>query len=40
MQNTKDTFYEMLRGRLVALNPGRAVVVRAGVAAGNPGGGE
>ena len=28
MQNAKDTFYEMLRDRLVALNPGRTIVVR------------
>ena len=28
MQNAKDTFYEVLRGRLAALNPGRTVVVR------------
>lgn len=28
MQNAKDTFYEVLRGRLVALNPERTVVVR------------
>lgn len=28
MQNAKDTFYETLRGRLQALNPGRTVVVR------------
>ena len=28
MQNAKDTFYEVLRGRLVAVNPERTVVVR------------
>ncbi len=28
MQNAKDTFYELLRGRLAALNPQRTVVVR------------
>lgn len=28
MQNAKDTFYEVLRGRLAALNPERTVVVR------------
>ena len=28
MQNAKDTFYELLRGRLAALNPDRTVVVR------------
>lgn len=28
MQNAKDTFYEMLRSRLVALNPERTVVLR------------
>ena len=28
MQNAKDTFYEMLRSRLVALNPYRTVVLR------------
>ena len=28
VQNAKDTFYELLRGRLAALNPGRTVVVR------------
>lgn len=28
MQNAKDTFYEVLRGRLVALNPYRTVVLR------------
>ncbi len=28
MQNAKDTFYEMLRNRLAALNPGRTIVVR------------
>jgi hypothetical protein len=28
MQNTKDTFYELLRTRLAALNPDRTVVVR------------
>ena len=28
MQNAKDTFYELLRGRLAALNPERTVVVR------------
>ncbi len=28
MQNAKDTFYEVLRGRLAGLNPGRTVVVR------------
>ncbi len=28
MQNAKDTFYEMLRGRLAAVNPERTVVVR------------
>ena len=28
MQNAKDTFYEVLRGRLVAINPERTVVVR------------
>lgn len=28
MQNAKDTFYEMLRGRLAALNPGRTIVLR------------
>jgi hypothetical protein len=28
MQNAKDTFYEMLRGRLVALNPERTIVLR------------
>ena len=29
MQNAKDTFYEVLRGRLATLNPERTVVVRA-----------
>jgi hypothetical protein len=28
MQNAKDTFYEVLRGRLAAINPERTVVVR------------
>jgi hypothetical protein len=28
MQNAKDTFYEVLRSRLVALNPGRTIVLR------------
>ena len=28
VQNAKDTFYEVLRGRLAALNPERTVVVR------------
>lgn len=28
MQNAKDSFYEVLRGRLAALNPERTVVVR------------
>jgi len=28
VQNAKDTFYEMLRGRLAALNPGRTIVLR------------
>jgi hypothetical protein len=28
MQDAKDTFYEMLRGRLVALNPERTMVLR------------
>ena len=28
MQNAKDTFYEVLRGRLAGLNPERTVVVR------------
>ena len=28
MQNAKDTFYEVLRGRLAALNPERTIVVR------------
>ena len=28
VQNAKDTFYELLRGRLAALNPERTVVVR------------
>jgi hypothetical protein len=28
VQNAKDTFYEMLRGRLAALNPERTIVVR------------
>ena len=28
MQNAKDTFYELLRGRLAALNPERTAVVR------------
>ncbi len=28
MQNAKDTFYEMLRGRLEAINPARTIVVR------------
>jgi len=28
MENTRDTFYVMLRNRLAALNPGRTVVVR------------
>ena len=28
MQNAKDTFYEMLRGRLASLNPERTVVIR------------
>ena len=28
MQNAKDTFYEMLRGRLVGLNPERTIVLR------------
>ena len=28
MQNAKDTFYELLRGRLATLNPERTIVVR------------
>ncbi len=28
MQNAKDTFYEVLRARLAALNPARTIVVR------------
>ena len=28
MQNAKDTFYEVLRGRLAAINPARTIVVR------------
>jgi len=28
VQNAKDTFYEVLRGRLATLNPGRTTVVR------------
>ncbi len=28
MQNAKDTFYELLRGRLAELNPERTIVVR------------
>ena len=28
MQNAKDTFYELLRSRLVALNPERTIVLR------------
>jgi hypothetical protein len=28
VQNAKDTFYEVLRGRLVALNPERTIVLR------------
>jgi hypothetical protein len=28
MQNTKDTFYELLRSRLAALNPYRTIVLR------------
>lgn len=28
MQNAKDTFYEVLRGRLAAINPERTVVLR------------
>jgi hypothetical protein len=28
MQNAKDTFYEVLRGRLAAVNPERAITVR------------
>ncbi|QMV18841.1 hypothetical protein GOB94_09215 [Granulicella sp. 5B5] len=28
MQNAKDTFYEVLRNRIAALNPGRTTVVR------------
>lgn len=28
MQNAKDTFYEVLRGRLATLNPERTIVVR------------
>jgi hypothetical protein len=28
MQNAKDTFYEVLRGRIVALNPYRTIVLR------------
>ena len=28
MQNAKDTFYEVLRSRLVALNPERTIVLR------------
>jgi hypothetical protein len=28
MQNAKDTFYEMLRGRLATLNPARTIMVR------------
>lgn len=34
MQNAKDTFFEVLRGRLVALNPERTVVVRGAVRPG------
>lgn len=28
MQNTKDTFYEVIRGRLAAMNPLRSIAVR------------
>jgi hypothetical protein len=28
VQNAKDTFYEVLRGRLAALNPDRTIVLR------------
>ena len=28
MQNAKDTFYEVLRGKLAVLNPGRTIVLR------------
>jgi len=34
MQNAKDTFYEILRGRLAALNPQRTIVVRGTVRPG------
>jgi hypothetical protein len=34
MQNAKDTFYLTLRGRLAALNPGRAMTLRAVVRPG------
>lgn len=34
MQNAKDTFYEVLRSRLVALNPERTIVLRGVVRTG------
>ena len=34
MQNAKDTFYEVLRGRLAALNPDRTIVLRGSVRPG------
>jgi hypothetical protein len=34
VQNAKDTFYEMLRGRLVALNSERTIVLRGAVRPG------
>ena len=35
MQNAKDTFYEVLRGRLAAINPARTIVVRGLVGPGS-----
>ena len=40
MQNAKDTFYEVLRKRLAALNPERTMVVRGVVRPGVLGGRE
>lgn len=34
MQNAKDTFYEVIRGRLAALNPARTVAIRGAVRPG------
>ncbi|MBW4037511.1 MAG: hypothetical protein HIU91_01315 [Acidobacteria bacterium] len=34
MQNAKDTFYEVLRGRLAALNPDRTIALRGAVRPG------